>query len=104
MADISVDYDDAQLSAFCQRWQIAELSFFGSVLRDDFSPDSDIDILVKFHPDAKPTLFDMVNMRTELEALLGRRVDLVSRRGVEASRNPLRREAILTSAEVVYGS
>jgi uncharacterized protein len=72
------------------------------VLRDDFGPDSDVDVLVRFAPDARHSLFDMVRMQNELEGILGRKVDLVSRRGIEASRNPLRRKAILESAEVVY--
>jgi uncharacterized protein len=90
--------------AFCQRWRVTELALFGSVLRDDFRPDSDIDVLVRFHPDARPTLFDLVRMQDELEHLLGRPVDLVSRRAVESSRNPLRRNALLSSAEVVCGA
>jgi len=75
---------------------------FGSVLSDDFGPDSDIDILVTFAPEAKRTLFDMVDMKEELEAIFGRKVDLVSRRGVESSRNPIRRKAILSSAKIVH--
>ena len=93
-----------EISAFCQRWQITRLALFGSVLRDDFGPDSDIDVLVKFDETARPTLFDMSQMETELEAILGREVDLVSQRGVERSHNYLRRKAILESAELVYGS
>ncbi|MEI7903158.1 MAG: nucleotidyltransferase family protein [bacterium] len=89
---------------FCRRWQIVELALFGSVLRDDFRPDSDVDVLVSFHPHAQHTLFDMVHMQEELERLFGRKVDLVSRRGIETSRNHIRRRAILESAEVVYGS
>ena len=99
-----IELDKEQLAAFCRRWQITELALFGSVLRDDFGPDSDVDVLVRFAPDARHSLFDMVRMQNELEGILGRRVDLVSRRGIEASRNPLRRKAILESAEVVYGA
>ncbi len=91
-----------EIKAFCQRWRITELSVFGSAVRDDFRPDSDIDLLVTLDPDAHWTLFDMARMRDELQDLLGRDVDLVSRRGVEASRNPIRREAILSSAEPIY--
>ncbi|MCX5977667.1 MAG: nucleotidyltransferase domain-containing protein [Coprothermobacterota bacterium] len=89
---------------FCLRWQIVELALFGSVLSDDFRPDSDIDVLVSFRSEARHTLFDMVKMQGELEQLFGRTVDLVSRRGIEASRNYIRRKAILQSAEVLYGS
>ena len=102
MAQIEIPRDE--LSKFCVRWRIEELSLFGSVLRDNFRSDSDVDILVKFQPDAEPTLFDLVRMQDELQRLFGRKVDLVSRRGIEASRNYLRRNAILNSAEVVYGS
>ena len=91
------------LTTFCERWQVSELALFGSVLRDDFGPDSDIDVLVSFAPGSRHTLFDMCRMEAELTEALGRNVDLVSRRGIEASSNHLRREAILGSAEVVYG-
>lgn len=93
-----------QIATFCRKWQITELALFGSVLRSDFRPDSDIDILVRFGPDTRPTLFDMVRMQRELETILGHRVDLVSRRAIEASRNASRRTAILESAEVVYAA
>jgi uncharacterized protein len=92
-----------EVGAFCRRWQIKELSLFGSVLRDDFGPDSDVDVLVRFDPEARRTLFDLARMQDELQQILGRNVDLVSRRGIEMSRNYLRRSAILKSAEVVYG-
>jgi hypothetical protein len=93
-----------KVAAFCKHWRIKELALFGSVLRDDFRPDSDVDVLVRFDLEARHTLFDMVRMREELKQILGRDVDLVSRRGIEASRNYIRRNAILKSAEVVYGT
>jgi len=99
-----IDIPKEEVAAFCARWRITELSLFGSVLRDDFRPGSDVDVLVRFDPEAHPTLFDMVRMQEELQGILGRDVDLVSRRGIEASRNHLRRAAILKSAEVVYGT
>jgi len=102
MAQIPVD--KAKIAAFCRRWQIAQLAFFGSVLREDFRPDSDVDVLVSFSTEACHTLFDLVRMQDELKRMLGREVDIVSRRGLEASRNYLRRDEILNSAEVVYGS
>jgi hypothetical protein len=92
------------IAGYCRRWKIVELALFGSVLRDDFRPDSDIDVLVRFHPEARHTLFDMVRMQEELKRILGREVDLVSRRGIEKSRNYLRKKAILESAEVVYAA
>lgn len=89
---------------YCSRWKVTEFALFGSVLRDDFSPDSDIDVLVLFAPDAGATLFDLVDMEDELSAMFGRKVDLVSRRGIEQSRNHIRRRAILDSAEVIYAA
>lgn len=90
------------LSAFCRRWRIARLEVFGSALRDDFRPDSDVDFLVTFAPDASWSLLDLDEMEEDLARLIGRKVDLVSRRGVERSQNWLRRRAILGSAEPVY--
>jgi len=91
-----------RIADFCRRWKITEFALFGSVLRDDFQPDSDVDVLVNFAEDARWSLFDLVSMQEELNVIFGREVDLVSRRGIEHSRNPIRREAILSSAEVVY--
>ena len=91
-----------QIADYCRRWKITELALFGSVLRQDFHPDSDVDVLVRFQAEARHTLFDMVRMQEELKRILGREVDLVSRRGIERSRNHLRKKAILESAEVVY--
>ena len=91
-----------KIAGFCRRWKIAEFALFGSVLRDDFRPDSDVDVLVTFSPDAEWSLFDHVTMQDELKALFGRAVDLVSRRGLERSQNYIRRKAILSSAQVIY--
>ena len=93
-----------QVNEFCKRWKIDELALFGSVLHDGFRPDSDVDILVRFHPDARHSLFDMARMQNELQAILGRKVDLVSRRAIEMSRNYIRKKSILDSAEIVYGA
>lgn len=101
---VHIPINRERIAAFCQNYQIRRLSLFGSVLRDDFSPDSDVDVLVEFLPEAKHSLFDLVRMQNELKGILGREVDLISRRGVEASRNHLRKRAILESAEVVYGA
>ena len=102
MTNIELSTD--RIAAFCQRWQITEFALFGSVLRDDFHPASDIDVLVTFAPDTHWSLFDLVQMREELAAILGRDVDLVSRSAVEESRNYIRRDAILNSAQVVHGA
>jgi predicted nucleotidyltransferase len=99
---ISVEHE--KIAAFCQRWQIIELAFFGSVLRDDFRPDSDIDVLVTFAPGVEWSLFDHMAMEEELSSLLGRKVDLVSRRAIERSNNWIRRQAILETAEPFYAA
>ena len=93
-----------ELAAFCKRWQISELALFGSVLRDDFGPESDVDVLISFLPEAEHGLFEMVNMEEELGQVLGRKVDLVSRRGIERSRNYIRRRATLELAQVIYAA
>jgi len=100
----NIEIPKDKIADFCQRWKITEFAFFGSVLRDDFRPDSDVDILVTFDPDAHRTLFDMVDMQDELEAMFGRKVDLVSKRGIEHSRNYLRRKTILNSAQIIYAA
>ena len=92
------------IAAFCERWQVTELALFGSVLRDDFGPDSDIDVLVSFEQAAQHTLLDMVRMERELQEVFGREVDLAERAGIETSRNYIRRKAILQSAETIYAS
>ena len=94
--------DQEKLADFCRRWKIVELSLFGSVLRDDFRPDRDVDVLVTFAPDAHWRLFDLVHMQDELKAIVGREVDLVERRAVETSENYIRRKRILTSLEPIY--
>lgn len=91
-----------QIDAFCRRWHIVELAFFGSVLRDDFDRDSDVDVLVTFAPEADWGLLDHLRMEQELVELLGRKVDLFSKRAVERSHNRLRRQEILSTAEVVH--
>ena len=101
-AKIAIDRD--RIAEFCTRWRITELALFGSVVREDFSGESDVDVLVSFEPDARWTLLDLVAMEEELKGILGRDVDLVSRRGIEASRNYIRREAILSSTEPIYVS
>jgi predicted nucleotidyltransferase len=100
----NLDLSEKKISDFCQRWRITEFALFGSVLRDDFDAESDLDILVNFAPDADWSLLDHLQMERELESLLGRKVDLLSRRSVERSHNWLRRREILDTAEVVYAS
>ena len=93
-----------KIADYCRRWKITEIALFGSALRDDFDPESDIDVLVTFDRDAHWTLFNMVDMQEELKDIFGRDVDLVSRRGIESSHNYLRRKEILSSAKVIHVS
>ena len=95
-------FDREAIADFCRRWNITELSLFGSVLRDDFRPDSDVDVLVTFVPGEAPSLFKHVDMVDELEAIFRRKVDLLSRNAVEKSENWIRRRAILDGAERIY--
>lgn len=90
--------------AFCKRWQVMELALFGSVLRDDFGHESDVDVLARFEEEARHTLFDLDRMEEELATIFGRKVDLVSWRGVEQSQNYIRRKAILQSTETIYAA
>jgi len=99
-----VQIDQVRIGEFCKKWKVAEFAIFGSALRPDFGPDSDVDVLVTFKPDSKRSLFDLVQMEEELKGVFGREVDLVSRQGIEASRNYLRRKAILGSAKVLYAA
>lgn len=101
VARIQVPTD--RLAAFCQKWQITELALFGSVLRDDFGPDSDIDCLVVFAPETVWTLLDVIGAEQELAALFGRPVDLVEKETVERSENWIRRSEILGTARTIYG-
>lgn len=96
--------DEAALSAFCERWRVRRLELFGSVIRNDFWPDSDVDVLVTFQPDADWGLLDHAAMEEELSALFGRHVDLVSRRAIERSANAIRRASILESAVPLFTS
>jgi predicted nucleotidyltransferase len=99
-----LNVDAKQIAAFCQRWQIVELALFGSILREDFHPQSDIDVLVTFADNAAPGLIYFAQMAQELETLFGRKVDAVTRRSVENSPNHIRRAAILNNAQVIYAA
>jgi predicted nucleotidyltransferase len=93
--------DRDAVTAFCRRWRVRELSLFGSAVREDFGPASDVDFLVSFDPDAPWSLWDLEAMREELEAMTGRAVDLVEK---EALRNPFRRREILSTREIIHAS
>lgn len=102
MNHITIPQD--KVAAFCRKWKITEFSLFGSILREDFRPDSDVDVLVTFAPDSHWTLFDLVHMEDELKGIFGRNVDLVIRESVERSENPIRRKAILSTARRIYAA
>jgi predicted nucleotidyltransferase len=95
----SIELPEDKIADFCRRWKITEFAVFGSVLRDDFGPDSDIDVLVTFEVDAPWSMWDLLDMRKELRDLLGRDVDLVEK---DALRNPFRKKEILREHKVVY--
>lgn len=99
MPNLAIEIPKDELRAFCRRWKITEFALFGSAVRPNvFGPDSDVDVMVTFAEDAGWTFFDMVDMKDELEAVFGRKVDLLTRRGVEQGLNRFRRESILSSA------
>lgn len=100
--NLKIAIDLEAVTAFCRKWKVAKLDLFGSVLRDDFRPDSDVDLLITFASDAEWSLLDRTTMADELAAILGRKVDLVSRKALERSNNWLRKKAILESAEPLY--
>jgi predicted nucleotidyltransferase len=103
-AKIKVSIPRKKLAEFSRRWKITELALFGSVLRDDFHPASDIDLLVSFSPKAKISLFDLIRMQDELKEIFGREVDLVERRAIEKSENYIRRKSILSNIKVIYAA
>ena len=99
---IRIEVDEARINDFCRRHHIQKMWFFGSVLRKDFRPDSDVDVLVEFDPRAQLSFWDVIGVQEELADLLGRPVDLVERSAVERSKNYIRRRHILRSIEPVY--
>ena len=101
MDELKLNNPRRKLAAFCRRYRIQKLAFFGSVLRDDFKSTSDVDILVEFKKGYTPGLA-FFSMPDELKRIVGRNVDLLTYQGVKTSRNPIRRKAILDSAKVYY--
>ena len=102
MIQIPIEIDRGAIAEFCRRHRIRHLALFGSVLRDDFRPDSDVDVLVSFAPGSRRSLLDLASIEDELRGLIGRDVDLVDREAVARSENFLRRRQILDSAEPIY--
>jgi len=96
-----IDLPKESIEEFCHRWKVKELALFGSVLRADFRPDSDIDVLVTFKEGAGHSLFDLVDIEKDLRQILGRKIDLVEKDGL---RNPFRRHEILRTMQVIYAA
>jgi len=91
-----------QIKEFCDCWQIVEFALFGSVLRDDFQPTSDVDVLITFALNARKGLLTLARIKHELEDLLGREVDILTKKSIEQSHNLTRSHNILNSAQVLY--
>lgn len=100
-ASRNISVPQISIATFCQKWRVREFALFGSVLRDDFGPESDIDVLVSFEPKSQWSLWDLLAMRDELVVLFGRPVDLIEK---EALRNPIRKERILSTREVIHAA
>lgn len=101
MVSPRIDIPMERIAEFCRKWRIKELSLFGSVLRDDFRPDSDVDVLVLLGEGVPWDLFDWVDMIDELKGIFGRDVDLVEKTAIT---NPFRRRNILRSHQVIYAA
>lgn len=97
---VSLPIPSAELAALCRQYQVRELALFGSMLHPDHRPESDVDLLVSFIPEARVTFFTLARMQRELEALLGRKVDLVPKDGLK----PVIRDHILATAQVLYAA
>ena len=104
MLQTAISVPRTKLAAFCRRHHVRRLALFGSALRDDFGPESDVDFLVTFDPAVRLTLFDVIHAEEELSAIVGRSVDLVEREPIEQSRNWIRRRSILGGAQPIYVS
>ncbi len=104
MAKLDFSVPQKELADFCQRWKVAELALFGAVLRDDFRPDSYVEVLVTFTAEGRWSHFDLINMQNELEPIFERKVELVERKALEQSPNSIRRKLILSKTEVIYAA
>ena len=102
LTELPIQIPQSQIKSFCRRWKVKELALFGSVLREDFRPDSDVDVLISFDLDADWGLLDHVQMQQELGNIFSRKVDLVSKRAIVRSENWIRRREILETAKIIY--
>ena len=94
---------EEKIKNFCEKWGISKFSIFGSYLTDKFNNESDVDVLIEFNRTTKYGLFEMVEMKEELEKIFGRKIDLITKKGLENSRNYLRTKSILSNTKVIYG-
>ena len=101
MSTVQISLPRKKIDDFCRRWNVVEFSLFGSALRADFKPQSDIDVLVTFAPKSQIGLFEIAQMQIELESVFKRPVDLVEKASL---RNPYRRREILQTAKVIYAA
>lgn len=101
MQHVAIEVDSEKLRDFCRRWKLAEIALFGSAVRDDFGPESDVDVMVQFESGAPWSFSQWLQMQRELEAIFHRRVDLVERRAIERSENRFRKREILSSVVVL---
>jgi hypothetical protein len=101
MSAMHIEIPQEKIEAFCRKWKVKEFALFGSVLRDDFRPDSDVDVLVTLEENWPWSLYEWVDMIEELKVLFGREVDLVEKTAI---RNPFRRHSILSSYQVLYAA
>ncbi|HBG29013.1 MAG: DNA polymerase subunit beta [Planctomycetes bacterium GWF2_41_51] len=101
MTQLRIKLPQKSIEDFCRKWEISEMSLFGSVLSDHFRPDSDIDVLVSFKDNASWSLFDFVDMIDELKVIFGRKVDLIEK---DSLKNPFRKQSIMSSNKVIYAA
>ena len=104
MTPMDLEISPQIIEEFCRRWKISRLAVFGSAVRGKLRADSDIDLLVTFASDADWSMFDHYRMEDELVKLLGREVDLVSKKAIEENPNPIFRREILASAKEIYAA
>ncbi|MFA5292565.1 MAG: nucleotidyltransferase family protein [Phycisphaerae bacterium] len=104
MTTVDFGVSQEKIADFCRKWKIMQLSVFGSAARGQLRPDSDLDLLVVFEPDANWSMFDHYRMENELVILFAREVDLVNRQAVEENPNWICRKEILNSAKVIYAA
>ncbi|MEW6238188.1 MAG: nucleotidyltransferase domain-containing protein [Candidatus Omnitrophota bacterium] len=94
-----IPIDEGKIKTICEKWRIKEFYLFGSVLRDDFGPESDVDVCVQFAPDAPWSLWEIVEMKFELEELFNRPVDVLE---ADAIRNPFRKREIESTRKLIH--